>query len=596
MWSRGRPKRVRWSRAVLAAGFLLASSVPRAFPDAFSILPAKDAPRARQVLVRLDAALDVWTDLDRRLTAEVRVARGSGSGIEGSNQVKILLDARLRGVWTPGTGPSRAKARVTTLDLAGQLESILVPQLDRLDSAALAGLVAEWLPRARRVPGTMPEYLEFAERAAAAGPSGARFALRALLALDPDIVSLRLAPEPGDPAKSVPGVTVELEEEAGRIRRIRAAAAALERASPALGVPELPWSEGEGAEAEGAARALSLVNPTSRAGILEASGIPGIQVLPAFLAGLSPEDRETWARSRPVSTRAVDIFLSCVPGAFEPAPGASSADAVLPALIALGELEREIARGTTGLPLLVHLTDPALRLALRSPRAAPGVRTALSDAGSRLTADLEAELARIAGGAACRVDISEEPGASGFSTVRAYVVSSDGVLDPVPPERVRSALAGILSGIRGGAGRIQSGLDLGLVVEPGGPLPGSFSEDSSVPADLPRELLDASGALSLRALSPASFAARTVYVQDRFRRAARTAGIPPAYTMPAELVRLTRICRARCLGLVEDAEVARSMEALGGSSGAILLWETTFSNLEAARASLSVYLGKETIR
>ncbi len=588
---RGYSSRAMRFRAVLVAGLLLTSSVPRGFPDAFSALPAKDAQRARLLLVRLDASLDAWIDLERRLAAEVQDARDPDSEIEGSKRVKILLEARLRGTWTPGAGPTRTKVREETRSLAGQLESILAPRLDRLDPAALAGLIAEWMPRARRVPGAVPEYLLFAERAAAGGPSGTRFALRALLALDPESLSLRLAPEPGDPAKPASGVPPELEEEAGRIRRIRTAVAALERSSPALGVPELPWSREEGSDVERAARALSLVEPSIRAGILEASGIPGIQVLPAFLAGLSPEDRGEWIRTRNITQGAAEVFLSCVPGALASAPGAPSGDASLPALAALGELEREVARGTAGVSLLRYLTDPTLRLALRSPRAAPSVRTALSDAMIRLAADLEAELARTAAGAAHRVEIVEMPGASGYSAVRAFSVSPDGGRVPVSPDTVRSALARVLPGSAEGTARTVSGPDLGIVVEPERTLAGDSASGGSVPASRLLEILDAPGALS-----PGSFAARTVLVQDRFHQSARTWGIPPAYVMPVELFRLAKICRERCLGLVGDSEVDRSLEDLGDDPVARRLWETAFSRLEATRLCISTYLGQEAIR
>lgn len=573
---------------LLAAGLLFTISVPEALPDALGFLPSKEAQWARQVLTRLDASLEAWNSLESRYAEAVRQARTASAGPGDVETIRTLLASGAEGAWNGGAGPGLARIRADALNQAKLLESILEPRLDRLDPGALSGLFRELESRARRVPGSVPAYLEFAEHAAAAGASGMRFALRALLSLAPEPMSLRLAPDDG--AGLAYGGPPELADEAARIRTLRRALEEFRRAAPALGVPELPWTEAEGEAAGRAARALSLLDPEILSGLPESSAIPGFRLLPAFLAGLSPEERALWARDRGISPQAAEAFLRCAPGAFgSEDPGSSGSGASMAVSIALAELEREIASGSEGIDLLFLMTDPALRLALRSEEAPRSIRAALSGARDRLAADLESSLSRNSAGLGHRVEIEEAPGLSGFAEIRAAAVSPDGVRSYLPPSAVRSALGGLLAEVSGKPGASYSGLELGLIA---GSLPRPSGGDTLSPdASIPLEAFD-----SAEALSPSAIAALSVYVQGLFREAVRATGVAPAYLMPPALGFLTGVCEARCLGTVDDAAVEGALARAGGKSRVRALWEVAFLSLEAVRRSITVYRDGEGTR
>lgn len=571
------------------------SSVPRALPVGFDYLPVKDAQRARQIQAKLDAALETWITLERRYDGEVRAARRSVSGAEDSIQVRGLLEAARSGAWTSGTGPNLAGARGDALEQARLLAAILEPRLDRLGREALADLFRESMKRARRVPGAVPDYLDFAERAAAADDAGLRFAVRALLPLIPETISMRLAPDDGTPTAYAG--SPELSGEAERVRRIRKALEERERAASALGVPELPWSQTDSEAAESFARALSLLEPGIRARVLENPGIPGLRLLPAFLAGLSPEDQEAWARNRDLSLGAMNTFVSCAYEVRTPDSGRAGtepAKAPVSAVTALTELERELARGASGIALLARLKDPVLRLVLRSDAAPPSVQQAVSEARIRLAADLEAGLSKVFPKALHRVEIVEMPGSAGFTAIHAYTSGPEGTWIPVVPDSVRSALDSSFSGFRAETGGPVSALEIGLIAGSASSVP----EDPSSPdSSVPRKIMALNYlAFSAGALSPSTYAAVCTYLMEEFRGACRAAGMPPAFLMPPALAGLAAACDARCRGEVEDSRVAMALERAGGGEGMLGLWEEAAFNLESTKRALDVHAGREESR
>lgn len=584
----GRPKNLpRFYKFLLAAGLFL-SSVPVASPDALGFLPSKEAQSARQILTRLDAYLETWNALESRYADEVRKVRAASAGPEDATKIRSLLAAGVDGSWTGGVGPSLARVRADSLNQAKLLEIILEPRLDRLESKVLAGLFQELAIRVRRVPGAVPAYLEFAERAAEAGPSGARFALRALMTLTPESISLRLGSD--DAARPAYAGPPELADEAARIRKIRQALEELKRAAPAVGLPEMPWTEAEAAAVERAVRALSLLDSETLSGIPDSATIPGFRLLPAFLAGLSPEDRAAWARRRGISPRAAEVFLRYAPAALGTAvPGASGSGVFVALPIALAELERDIAAGTGGIELLFRATDPALRLVLRSEEGPRSVRAALSEARNRLAADLESALSRNSAGLVHRVEIEDVPGVSGFSRIRAFALGPEGILTSVPPSAVHTALEGLLAEVPRMSGASVTGLELGLIVESSARV--SAGDIRLREAPVPLEFFQ-----SAEGLSPAAFAALSVYIQEMFRETARASGIAPAYLMPSALGGLLTVCEARCLGAVEDAAVEGALVRAGGKRKVGALWTEAVQHLEATRRSIEVYRGQEEPR
>lgn len=571
------------------------SSVPRALPEGFDSLPLKDAQRARQIQARLDASLETWIALERRYDGEVRAARLSVSGAEDSIQVRGLLEAARSGSWTSGTGPSPALARGDALEQARLLAAVLEPRLDRLGRGALADLFRESMKRARRVPGAVSDYLDFAEKVAAADDAGLRFAVRALLSLTPETISMRLAPDDGIP-KAYAG-SPELSEQSERVRRIRKALEERERAAPALGVPELPWSQADSEAAESFARALSLLEPGIRTRVLENPGIPGLRLLPAFLAGLSPEDQEAWARNRDLPLGAVNTFVRCAYEVRTPDPGRAGtepAKAPVSAVTALTELERDLAGGASGIALLARLKDPVLRLVLRSDTAPPSVQKAVSEARIRLAADLEAGLSKVFPNALHRVEIVEIPGSAGFTAIHASTSGPEGTWIPVTPDAVRSALDSSLSGFRAETGGPVSALEIGLIAGTTGPVPeGPSFPDSSVP----RKIMALQYmAPSAEALSPSTHAAVCTYLMEEFRTACRAAGVPPVFLLPPSLAGLAAACEARCRGEAEDSWVAMALERAGGREGMLGLWEEAAFNLESTVRALDVHAGREESR
>ncbi len=581
----------RTCRVLLAAGVFFLSSVPRALPEGFDYLPAKDAQRARQIQAKLDASLEAWIALDRRYEGEVQTARLSVSGIEDSKKVRVILEAGKSGAWTAGTGLSLARARGDALEQARLLASVLEPRLDRLGREALADLYRESLGRARRVPGSVSDYLDFAEKVAAIDSAGQRYAVRALLPLAPESVGLRLAPDDGPPAAYAG--SPELSEEAARIRRFRKALEECGRAAPALGVPELPWSQADSEAAESFARALSLLEPEFRAHVFESAKIPGLRLLPAFLAGLSPEEREGWARNRNVSLRAVDLLLGCASASLTSAlevPETASAQATVSAVIALSELERDLAKGTSGIALLARLKDPALRRLLRSESAPPSVRKAVSEARNRLAEGLETDLSRISPIARHRVELEEVPGLAGYTAIHAFSSSLEGTWSPLTPESVQSTLDRFLSSFRAPIGGFVSALEIGLIAGSASSVP---EDPSSQGGFVPRKIIAQHLALSAEALSPSAYAALCVYLLEAFRESARSAGVPPAFLTPPALAGLAATCEARCRGVVEDSQVALSLEQAGGRDGLLGLWEEAAFNLESTIRALDVHADRK---
>gem|GEM_PF-5266853 len=578
-------------RTLLAAGLILLVFVAGASPEPFGFLPAKEASRVRQILAALDKSLETWNTVEAQFAEDVRKARRKATGTEDAKRLKTLLESGMAGSWAAGRGPSLSRAESDTLKQARLLETALEPVLDRLDPAALKELYGELMDRARRVPGVVPEYLDYAGRAAGSDPAGARFAVRALLALAPGTVSLRLAPASG--ASGKPGYTLPdapIGEEA-RIRLIREAHEALRRAAPALSVPELVWTGAEGAAAEAAARSLSRLPFGSRARILETSGLPGLRIVPAFLSGLSPEERQDWTRERGISLPATEVFLACLPATADSAPEPLSdlrSDGES-RLRTLAILEREIARGASGISILSSLTDPALRLSLRSPDTPRSVRDALSASISLLASNLEAGLSRAAAGDVHLVETEELPGSSGFTALRAFRVLPDGTRIPVPSETLDPVLKALLSGFSNGSGKAVSGPSIGILTAPIQSLPqdGSAARIVAFRLDLFAAAEDA---------DPSIFAALEVFWFDEFRQACRAAGIPPAVLVPPVLGSLSALCEARCRGLAGDAEVEAVLSRAGGPAAVQKFWEEAFLDLEAVRRAIAVFAGREVAR
>lgn len=566
----------RFRGTALMALLVLFSSVPRVFPEAFSFLPVKEAQRARRIQTALDASLEAWIAVESRYATELGTARRAVSGIGDSEKIRSLLESRRDGSWKPGSGSGPARIQADALEQARLLASILEPRIDKLGREALTEVYRNLMDRARRVPGMAAEYLEFTERVASVDTAGLRFAVRALMNVSPEIVALRLAPD--DLTRTPYADFPELAEEAERIRRIRAALEELRQAMPALVVPELEWTASDAAAVERSARALSLLEPGSRARLLESLDFPGSRILPAFLAGLSPEERGLWARSRGISGRSATVFLSCAPAAGLAAPlGPAS---TLPTTtrsvaVSLAELERESAKGAAGSALVSRLKEPALRSFLRSEAAPARLRTTVSEARDRLIADLQTELARGAPASEPVIEVEETPGLAGFTVVRAFTAGADGTLARIPPEVVRNALDRIAARVSGEAGRTGSGIELGFIAAPVSSVPrnGSWAP-----------FFEVSG------LSPAATASVCSYILEDFRSAARSSGLAPAYLLPSALSEFAAVCEARCLGRIEDSQVMLSLEGIGGWNRLQGLWEEAEFNLESALRAIGAYL------
>ena len=577
LWTR------RWPgffRVTLSAGVLFFSSVPRVQAATFDFLPIKDAQKAQQIIAKLDTALDAWTGLERRYASGIRTARLSVSAIEDSEKIRSLLRAGLNRSWTAGTGSSLARVREDTFEQARLLAYILEPRLDRLGLEALTEIYRLVWNRARRVPGMMQDYLDFAESVASTDSAGLRFAIRALISLDPETVSLKLAPD--DLARTPYAGSSELIEKAVQVRRIRAAQEELRNAAPALGTPELPWTKAECEAVERSVQALSLLDPGLRARILDSIGFSDLRLLPAFLAGLSPEDREVWARSNGISLRSVSVLLASpavgiVPG-FTNRYSVSS-ETSISFSTALAELERDTAKSLDGIALLTRLRDPALRLFLRSETAPLSLRKAVSEAKTRLAFNLEGLLSRNLSNGLIRVEILEVPGLSGFTALSVHANGPDDVLIDIKPGAVQSAMDELVSAVSRDPDRIVSALELGFIAAP----------ISSVP----RQVTVLDPLTTATDLSAAAFSALTLYVDHDFREYSRTSGIPSSFLLPSDLADIRALCEARSLGIIEDTLVEMVLDRTGGRSKVRELWEQAFYALEAARRAIRAYSGRD---
>ena len=582
-------------RAFAAAALFLLCSRPSAPADGFAFLPAKDALRARQILSDLDATLAAWNVSERLYAAQLGRARSSLEEVGDSKAVKSLLEAGAAGTWKPEKGYSLALRRADALGQAKMLAAILRPRIDSADPAALRELYPELAKRAVSAPGAVQEYLDFAGRLAGSGAPELRFAVHAVLGLAPEEIALRLAPDGVDPVKLPYASNAELTADASGIRRLRVAREALRSALPILAVPELPWNEEEGAKAEEAARILSLVDPENRSRVLADPGLPGLGLLPAFLAGLSPEERWLWSRERRLSPGATDVFLAC---AFGPVPGGivaapESRTNGLDRARTLAELERDLAKGVAKIELLARLTDPALRLALRSPAAPPSLRSALRGAVDELASALEAHLSQspaAAGGtatgpAAFIVETEEDPGPAGFTVFRAYRVSADGTETPVPVETLGGILESIAGGSPAGSTRLFAGAGIGLLAASGRPSRLSGPPDGSVPVVVlsPRSPLEGAENAALPTLASLS-----VYAYGQFLEEALAAGIPPAALLPGALQNWIAVCKSRCYGYAGDKEVEEALARSGGPGRLRELWKEGSAHLEWVKRALSV--------
>ncbi len=569
--------------AFTALIFLLAGFPGYAATDLFAFLPDKDARRAREALAALDASLASRNDLLRRYSETSEKLRFSLAGKAESSAFKALVEAGAAETWRAGAGPSLAQAKAGVRKSADRLSEILKPYIDKAPEAALDGLAAELRERTSRIPGCTKECLRIAERAGSLDAPSRRFALRALLGVEPGEVARRLLPD-GRDAVSLPyGKDANLAAAAEKMRTLRRAGDAVRAAAAALAVPELAWTPEESRRAEEAAGLLALLEPEARSRALRAAGIPGIDLLTGFLSGLSPEERHRWRMEHGLSSRSVRIFLSCA-GAVPAAAPEADTKARFSQARSIAELERALARGRGGLDLLADMGDPALRAALRRDSAPEALKAAYEEALGRLVSALEAGLARAAAGpgspgepvSTFTVEIEFEQGPGGFSVLQADSKTAAGEEAPVSPEVLERALESVLPGPAASPSEPPKALRIGLLVRGG-------STDGI-------DRVAGSGRFSDP--EPAVFAALTARGAAELRAAAREDGLPVGCSILPEWAGLEEVCLRRCRGEAEDQEVAEVIRDSGGALAAAAR-EASLRRIEAVRRSLAVYAGEE---
>lgn len=577
-------RRIR-RRGLAGAAFCIALIRAPLFaaPDPLAFLPVKEAQTARQALSALDVSLTAWTAAWADFAAQAQSARGAAATQGDAVALKALLESGASGAWKTSRGLSLASARAGTLKAAARLAASLEPRIDKADEASLAGLISALRERASAIPEIAPEYLAFAERLSNADPASRRLALRALLEFEPDKIALRLASDGTNPASLPYGSDPELRVGGDAVRNLRGAMEALGAVGPALAVPELPWNPEEALRVEEVARRLSVVDPALRGQVLDA--YLGVNLLPAFLSGLSPEEVREWRLDRKLSPRAVRIFLS---GSNGSGPAKTRTDAERRSgdsdlLRALTELERDRAQGLAGLSFLARMSDPALRNALRASTAPGTLRDAYAESTAALTAALETLLFETApaGNPApgsegrYRVKADDLPGAGGFTLIRAFFEPKEGELVPVPAETVDQALRRAAAGADSekAAEEIFQPPEWGLLV------PG---ESEKTPSALLRDLGPKGESIPV-------FAALNALWSARLRTEARDAGLAAVCLLPPRLADLEDASLRRCRGNDSDKAFARVLAEAGGPAQAARLWDAAFRNLEFARRALAVY-------
>lgn len=557
--------------------------------DPFAFLPAKEAQAARNALASLDKSLAVWSSVWDGFVAETWKSRGAVKNAGDSAAYKKLLESGVAGTWKNAKGQTLLAAETAVRQSAERLAAIIEPRVARLDKAPVDGLIALYLEREKKLPGALSEQMRFVERLAKVDMAARAFALRALLPVIPVEVASRLYPEGKDLSSLSYGADAELlawgKELAGLRKAIRAARAA----APALAVPELPWSREESQGAQEAAMLLSRIGPKLRRSILESgAAFPGVEELPAFLSALSPESRYRWELDRALSPSTTRVFLASSGG-----PEASKADCAATSLSlgrTVSELERDRARGLSGLGFLARLSDPALRYALRKAASMTGLKAEYDSALVYLASSMETRLKEsdplsISGenagqGGGYKAELRPMDDVAGFVALRAYHESADGTRSYVPEKILDRIVERELPDLPSPAADVSKALRLGLLASQ----EGLGERDRTLPP------CRAAGT------DAETFAALVTVHSGFLRSAARETGVSYALICSEELLSLAALCESRCRGCARDEDIAVEIRRMGGASHVDELLGMAYDRLDHTVKALAVFAGEGASR
>jgi hypothetical protein len=573
---------------VRVAFFSMMVCAPAYAADPFAFLPAKEAQVARDTLFSLDTSLSTWTVAWNGFWGSARKSRSAVRSAKDADAYKKLLESGVNGTWRSGKGPTLFAAETSVRKSAGALASILEPRIAKLPGSSVDGLLALFLERERRIPGAAPEHIDFLERLAKSDLPLRRFALRALLPLIPDEVASRLCPDGKETASLPYGADATMQGRGTELARFGRAMLAVRAAAPALSVPELLWTQQESRMVEVAAKLLSTLSPALRRHILESgAAFPGVELLPAFLSALSPENRALWAMGRALSPSTVQIFLST---SYENA--ASGVDAFAAGISlarSVSEIERDRARGLSGLDFLTRTMDPALRYAIQQDTSLAGLRAARDDARATLAAALEIRLKELAVSTGSgispakdrqfKVEFRDNSGLAGFALVRAYAEASDGTRDSVSSKILERVLERELPGLASTAGIAPKAVRFGFFVSEG-----AQKSDMEFPS------------CKVAGTDTATFAAILALRSNLLRSAAEHAGVSYAYICPKELSELASLCVLRCRGRARDEDVVTAMERVGDPAQVDALLDAAYTRLDIVKRALIVFSQEGTSR